>query len=91
VQTKSGEDLDPFTVATEVAIRQTAEAAEAQRVAWDKVFDLLNGLKDLTDLLLQGALMAEGYHQHHRGEWRRRRGNQSGSNGICKFCPGGDS
>lgn len=27
----------------------------------------------LVDSLAQGALLAAGYRQHHRGEWRRRR------------------
>lgn len=30
-------------------------------------------LNDLADLLAEGALLAAGYHRHHRGDWRRRR------------------
>jgi hypothetical protein len=30
-------------------------------------------LNDLTDLLARAALVAAGYRQHHRGEWRKRR------------------
>ena len=35
------------------------------------------GLKELaitTDLIARAALLATGYHQHKRGEWRKRRG-----------------
>ena len=29
---------------------------------------------DLTDQLARGQFLLAGYHQHHRGEWRQRRG-----------------
>jgi hypothetical protein len=31
---------------------------------------------DAIELLARAALMAAGYRQHHRGEWRKSRGNQ---------------
>jgi hypothetical protein len=37
----------------------------------------LNELNDVADLLARTALMAAGFRQHKRGEWRKRRG-------ICK-------
>ncbi|MGD9893490.1 MAG: hypothetical protein AB7R89_17845 [Dehalococcoidia bacterium] len=33
----------------------------------------LAALCETTDLLVRAALLSAGYHQHHRGEWRRRR------------------
>jgi hypothetical protein len=35
--------------------------------------DELRTLARLTDLAAHVALLAAGYHQHHRGEWRKRR------------------
>jgi hypothetical protein len=35
----------------------------------------LRALAELTDLAARAALLAAGYHQHKRGEWRRRRGH----------------
>jgi hypothetical protein len=34
----------------------------------------LRAFIDLTDLAVQAVLMAAGFHQHHRGEWRKQRG-----------------
>jgi hypothetical protein len=34
----------------------------------------LDELCDLSDLMVRAALLAAGYRRHHRGEWRRRRG-----------------
>jgi hypothetical protein len=36
----------------------------------------LNALDETTDLLARAALLAAGYHQHNRGEWRKRRGHE---------------
>jgi hypothetical protein len=33
----------------------------------------LDQLHDLAELVARTALAAAGYHQHHRGEWRKRR------------------
>src|SRR5262245_39804097 len=33
----------------------------------------LDGMIELTDLAARAALLAAGFHQHKRGEWRRRR------------------
>src|SRR5262245_3173357 len=34
----------------------------------------MKALTQTTDLLARAALLAAGFHQHKRGEWRRRRG-----------------
>ncbi len=36
----------------------------------------LQALTETTDRLARAALLAAGYHQHKRGEWRRRRGHR---------------
>jgi hypothetical protein len=37
----------------------------------------LNELNEIAELLAQAALVAAGYHQHNRGEWRKRRGDRN--------------
>jgi hypothetical protein len=55
--------------------RRAAErlASERRASAWRASVEPLDRLASLTDLLTQAALLAGGYHQHHQGEWRRRR------------------
>ena len=36
----------------------------------------LAAVAEAADLLARAALLAAGYHQHKRGEWRKRRGRQ---------------
>jgi hypothetical protein len=57
------------------------ERREAERAAWKaeraelEALDApLDELTDLADLLARAALVAAGFRQHKRGEWRRRRG-----------------
>jgi hypothetical protein len=50
--------------AVERAEREPFEANEAG----------LDALCELTDGLVATVLMDAGYHRHHRGEWRKRRG-----------------
>ncbi|VTR92763.1 Uncharacterized protein OS=Singulisphaera acidiphila (strain ATCC BAA-1392 / DSM 18658 / VKM B-2454 / MOB10) GN=Sinac_7637 PE=4 SV=1 [Gemmata massiliana] len=41
---------------------------------------LLAELNEQADLLIQAALLAAGFHQHKRGEWRKKRGeHESGT------------
>jgi hypothetical protein len=35
----------------------------------------MKALNEETDRLARAALLAAGFHQHKRGEWRKRRGN----------------
>ena len=37
----------------------------------------LKAFIDLTDLAVQLVLTEAGFHQHHRGEWRKQRGRQT--------------
>src|SRR5262249_24740357 len=69
---------------------------EAERAAWKKeqaemerLDAEVESLVELTDLVARAALLAAGLHQHKRGEWRRRRGqNDAGAAGDPKV-PGG--
>ena len=67
--------------AAERAARQDALARQerdARRAAMAELAALgasLDDLAELTDLVARAALAAAGYRQHHRAEWRRRRGH----------------
>ena len=51
-------------------LKALAERMEKVKIAFDPN---LNALIEITDLLARAALRAAGYHQHKRGEWRKRR------------------
>lgn len=57
--------------------RQQRDAARAaERASREEVAALdapLTELNELVDLLARAALVAAGYVQHHRGEWRKTR------------------
>jgi hypothetical protein len=58
---------------------RTAEAA-ARKEARDALAVLdaqLAPLCELADALARGAILAAGYHRHHRGPWRKRRVRQT--------------
>jgi hypothetical protein len=60
------------------AIRRQERDAEqaAVRRARDELAALdaaVTPLDELADLLARAAMLAAGFHRHHRGEWRRRR------------------
>ncbi|MDB5308003.1 MAG: hypothetical protein JWO38_2205 [Gemmataceae bacterium] len=59
------------------AMREEA-AAELRRARadLDALDAALVALDELADALARGALLAAGYHQHHRGPWRKRRVRQ---------------
>jgi hypothetical protein len=49
------------------------EARCAEKAVLDALDAPLNKLNDLADLLARAALLAAGFRQHKRGEWRRKR------------------
>ena len=56
--------------------RQREEEAAAWRAERERMEALeapVDELCEATKLLAQAALLAAGYHQHNRGEWRKRR------------------
>jgi hypothetical protein len=57
------------------AVRQQERELAAQEKHELAALDLeVRALSDWTDLLARAALLAAGYHQHKRGEWRKTRG-----------------
>src|SRR5690348_12778986 len=48
-----------------------AEARRAEQARWQEAQRALAAAAMITDLLVQAALLAAGYHRHERGEWRR--------------------
>lgn len=48
-------------------------AAQAQREEVAALDAPLGELNELVDQLVQAAMLAAGYHQHKRGNWRKRR------------------
>ena len=55
---------------------QTATVDEDTRRAWaelDALAAALGPLHELADSLTAAALVAAGFHRHHRGPWRKRR------------------
>jgi hypothetical protein len=58
------------------ALRQEEREARRAELAELAALDApLDDLAELTDLLARAALVAAGYRQHHRGDWRKRRGH----------------
>jgi hypothetical protein len=50
------------------------EALRADREAWERAAAVLDELIASSDVLVQVCLLIAGFHQHQRGEWRRRAG-----------------
>ena len=48
-------------------------ALAAERARLETLDAPLNELSELAELLARAALLAAGFHQHKRGEWRKRR------------------
>lgn len=66
-------DLDAAERARREAEREARRGERAEVDALDAGLDDLNRL---ADLLARAALVAAGYRQHNRGEWRRKRRGQ---------------
>ena len=63
---------------------QERRSREEEEASWREEREQLEALDSLTaelyeaaEILAKATLLASGYHQHKRGEWRKRRGNQS--------------
>jgi hypothetical protein len=50
------------------------EALRAEREAWEGAAVVLDELIATSNLLVRACLLVAGFHQHQRGEWRRRAG-----------------
>jgi hypothetical protein len=51
-------------------------AARAERDRDRTLDEQVQALDEAADLLAEAALLAAGYHRHHRGEWRKRRARE---------------
>ncbi len=51
---------------------QTAWRAECERI--ESAIAPLEEFYDVVETLARASLVLAGYHRHHRGEWRRKRG-----------------
>jgi hypothetical protein len=59
------------------ADRDTEKAGrDAERADLAALEDDIKALVEATDLVARAALLAAGYHQHQRGQWRKKRGNR---------------
>jgi len=65
--------FDAINRADREAEREARRVKKAELEALDAPFNELN---DLADLLARAALVAAGFHQHNRGEWRKRRAHR---------------
>jgi hypothetical protein len=59
--------------------RADAQLAREETLRHEEASAPLAELCRLTDLLMRAALISQGYHQHCRGAWRRRRVRQNES------------
>src|SRR5262249_49496293 len=72
----SGPEADQAAAAVVQRRAEHAAQAETLRLEQHAHADAVAPLKELshlTDLLMKATLISQGYHQHSRGEWRRRR------------------
>ena len=53
---------------------QQREELRAEQQRWADVEEPIVVLCEMTELMARATLVLTGYHQHHRGEWRRWRG-----------------
>lgn len=73
-----GVGLKAEQAAVEDAQKRAEQLALNQRrkddqAAWQRSVQPLDQLAAVAGTLMKGTLVAAGYHQHDRGEWRRRR------------------
>jgi len=48
-----------------------------ERGRWDAKTETVQRLIEVSDLLVRAALLAAGFRQHQRGEWRRQHGRSA--------------
>ena len=57
--------------AEEQSRRAEEEARQSELKQLEALDTQVNELFGLTNAIMKGSLMADGFHQHHRGEWRK--------------------
>jgi hypothetical protein len=53
---------------------EEAKAWRAERENLEALDELIEELYEAADVLVRATLLAAGYHQHNRSEWRKKRG-----------------
>ena len=71
---KIGELCAQFDVIERKEREMARQLIRAERERIESLDAALNELNEMADFLAQAALIAAGYRQHHRGEWRKCRG-----------------
>lgn len=56
---------------------EEAKAWREERESLEALDRLVEELYEAAEILTRAALVAAGYHQHNRGEWRKKRGSQA--------------
>lgn len=72
--------MDAINRADREAEREARRVEKAELEALDAP---LNELNELADLLARAVLVAAGFRQHKRDEWRKRRGNRKRAEHEC--------
>jgi hypothetical protein len=67
--------------------RLDALALRAEKAELDALDAGVEALIDSTELVARAALLLAGYHQHKRGEWRKRRDNRKRPEQDCSERP----
>lgn len=62
-----------------------ADAQRQERARLDAIDAQFARLDSLADLIVRASLVVAGYHQHHRGDWRKRRGTNTDESDADQF------
>ncbi len=76
----SGPSAELAAQADSEARRRRQEQRDAQKVKRERLEALMEPVEELceaAEVIARAALIASGYRQHNRGEWRKRRGGDS--------------
>lgn len=71
----SAELAAKLDAARRAARAERIRAGQADRARMAAVEEATGAVDAAIDTLLRASLVLAGYHRHHRGEWRRRRGD----------------
>ena len=67
-----GELAEQFDIEEREERQLRAEAIREAKLARDSFDELLTQFEDIAETIGRGLMIAAGYHQHNRSEWRKR-------------------
>ena len=73
-----GEMAAAADAASRADAQRKAQVWRERRARLEAASEISGRFSDAVDGLARGALVIAGYHQHHRGEWRKVRGHSVG-------------